>query len=118
MCEKSLMCDPRHVVPIRLMLPERAQEVPEPSDQDPYQEVGSILTNLTRDATARLTLVGDGIGPFITGAPAQLRSTNAARRRGCSTTLRNMIFKAEVGGSPQPTPPRRNMKMKCLQKVI
>jgi len=85
----------------RTLLLERGQRDQGPSGRDPYQEVGSILTNVTREPSARLALAvagtEDGVGFFLGGAARQLRSKTAARRRGCATTLRNLAFKAEVG---------------------
>ena len=63
---------------------------------DPYEEVGSILTNLTREKAARQALL-DQSCPFLSSLPAQLTSSSLARRQGFAATLKNIALKAEVG---------------------
>ena len=65
---------------------------------DPYEEVGSILTNLTREKTARLALLDQGC-PFLSSLPVQLNSSSLARRQGFASTLRNIALKAEVSSA-------------------
>lgn len=91
----------RGMTQCRELLPERALAEPSTSGQDdfpdPYREVGSILTNITRDPAARLALLGGSSGSaYLAGAAGQLQSRCVARRRGCATTIRNLAFKAEV----------------------
>lgn len=79
----------------RLILPARAVESPQTEAMDPYEEVGSILTNLTREKAARLALL-DKSSPFLSNLPAQLSSSSLVRRQGYAATLRNITLKAEV----------------------
>lgn len=70
-----------------------------PGQPDPYQHIGSLLTNASRLQAGRQLLLQPGRG-FLQALAAQLGpSSSLARRRGCSGALRNCCISAEVGAA-------------------
>ncbi|WIA33946.1 hypothetical protein OEZ86_007041 [Tetradesmus obliquus] len=72
-----------------------------PGQPDPYQHIGSLLTNASRLQAGRQLLLQPGRG-FLQALAAQLGpSSSLARRRGCSGALRNCCISAEEDGTLQ-----------------
>ncbi|GIL71830.1 hypothetical protein Vretifemale_2301 [Volvox reticuliferus] len=69
-----------------------------PGDDDLYEHVASVLTNVTRLREARLLLLQPGRG-LLQALVSQLDSSNALRRLGSAGALKNCVMSAEEDGT-------------------
>eukprot|EP01024_Parvocaulis_polyphysoides_P027486 TRINITY_DN2490_c0_g1_i2.p1 TRINITY_DN2490_c0_g1~~TRINITY_DN2490_c0_g1_i2.p1 ORF type:complete len:344 (-),score=55.60 TRINITY_DN2490_c0_g1_i2:55-1035(-) len=65
---------------------------------DKYEHISNIFTNVTRIEEGRKILLKSGTG-FFQSMVKQLQSQNDIRRRGCAATIRNCCFTAEDDGT-------------------
>lgn len=64
--------------------------------EDAYEHVAPILTNVSRLKEARVLLMQPGRGT-LQALVAQLQAPSAVRRQGVAATIRNCCMSAEVG---------------------
>mmetsp|Transcript_21144 Transcript_21144/g.63303 ORF Transcript_21144/g.63303 Transcript_21144/m.63303 type:complete len:395 (-) Transcript_21144:598-1782(-) len=67
-------------------------------DEDPFEHVAAVLTNLTRLEAARRLLLEDGRG-LLPVLVAQLQSPSQLRRRGAAGAVKNCCMRAEGDGT-------------------
>lgn len=73
----------------------------EGDEEDPYEHVASILTNVSRLKEARVLLLQPGRGT-LQALVAQLQAPGVTRRQGVAGTLRNCCMTAEVSQGVHP----------------